>query len=281
MSLSSIRTFEREIEIKKETIKIEKDNENKKKTKTTKNKDLCNVAFKCTYCDGGKDKKNIGFKGICSDDTIRYNINKEKHVWCSNESSYCSNYLNGEISRKELDATIKNNGFVCYESKMLRDWEASAGFHHNGKNKGKPMTMRNVSSNNLALLTTRFPYDQEVDRIIFAVFLILENYEGDNYEEGNVKAHPEYKLQLTIEEAKKLKFWDYYCNRNKPETIKYGSGLHRYISDIQAAQVLKKISEIKKGTEEEKFAEEFLEHYCGLKQLDINGIPKPNGALNR
>ncbi len=258
--------------------KIVKEN-NDKKVKNVKNKYMNNIAFKCTYCDGGKNKTNIGFYGLCSDATIRYNINVAKHVCCSNENSYCNSYLDGEITRKELESFVKKDGFVCYESKMLRDWEASAGYHHNGKNKDKPRTIRNANSNSLAILTTRFPYDQEMDRVIFAVFLILENYEGDNYEEGHVKANPKYRIQLTIEESKELKFWDFYYNRNKPETIKLGSGLHRYISDIQAAQVIRRVCEIKKGTPDEKLSEQLLEYYCNLKQLDINEIPEPNGGL--
>ena len=259
--------------------RTKKSNNIEARKQTPKNKDMSNIAFKCTYCDGGKSKTNIGFYGLCSDATIRYNINVAKHVWCSNENSYCNSYLEGEITRKELESFVKKDGFVCYESKMLRDWEASAGYHHNGKNKDKPMTIRNTSSNSLALLTTRFPYEQEMDRIIFAIFLILENYEGDSMEEGHVKTNPIYKIQLSSEEAKNLKFWNYYFNRNKPETIKFGSGLHRYISDIQAAQVIKKVCEIKKDTSEEKYAVDFLEKYCSLKQLDINKIPEPNGAL--
>ena len=266
---------------KAKIVELTKEKNNEKKKKTIKNEDMYNVAFKCTYCDGGKSNKDIGFYGVCSDETMIYNINLQKHIWCSNERSDCYRYLNKEITRKELNNIYKEYGSVCYESKMLRDWEASAGYHHKGKNKGKPMTMRNVSSNNLALLTTRFPHDQEEDRIIFAVFLILENYVGDNYEEGHVKANPEYRLQLTIEEAKRLKFWDYYYNRNKTETIKFGSGLHRYISDIQAAQVLKEVCRIKIGTWEEKFSQNLFEHYCSLKEIDLNKIPEPIGALKR
>lgn len=78
-----------------------------------------------------------------------------------------------------------------------------------------------------------------------------------------------------------MKFWDYYFNENKPEKIIFGSGLHRYITDIQAAQVLKKICEIKKGTSGEMISKEFLEYYCRIKDLDIDSIPIPNGALQR
>lgn len=113
------------------------------------------------------------------------------------------------------------------------------------------------------------------------MFLIDENYEGDNRDEGYVSANPKYRIQLSLDEAKNLKFWDYYYNENNPELIKFGSGLHRYFTDVQAVQVLKKIYEIKMGSSEELFSKEFLEHYCKIKQIDIDIISMPNGALQR
>lgn len=45
----------------------------KKKTRAVRP----NIAFKCNYCDGGKSSSSIGFNGICSERTIRYNIDIE------------------------------------------------------------------------------------------------------------------------------------------------------------------------------------------------------------
>lgn len=56
-----------------------------------------------------------------------------------------------------------------------------------------------------------------------------------------VAANPKYRIQLSLNEARELKFLDYYYNENKPELIKLGSGLHRYFTDTQAAQELKNI----------------------------------------
>lgn len=143
------------------------------------------------------------------------------------------------------------------------------------------MTLRNINANSLAFLTTRLPYAEDKERFIFAVFLVDENYEGDNKEEGYVEANSKYKIALSLDEARRLNFWDYYFNPNKPEKIIFGSGLHRYLTDIQAVQVLKKIYEIKKGTSGEEFSKKFLEHYCRIKEIDIDNIPIPNGALQR
>lgn len=263
------------------TIKSKNDGVRRLKTHTVKASDRNNIAFKCNYCDGGNSKEVVGFKDVCSDKTIKYNINVAKHIWCCSSESQCNNYLNGEITRKELNDICKEDGFVCYESQMLKFWRAYAGITQNGSNKGKPMTLRNVSTNSLALLTTRLPNTEDEERFIFALFLVDENYEGDNKDEGYVGASPKYRIQLSLDEARKVKFWDYYFNPNKPEKIIFGSGLHRYLTDIQAAQVLLKICEIKKGTLEEALSKEFLEHYCRVKEVDIYNIPIPNGALHR
>jgi len=149
------------------------------------------------------------------------------------------------------------------------------------EDKGKPMSLRNVKANSLAILTTKLPYTKDEDRFVFAVFITDENYEVNSKSDGYVGANPKYKIQLTLEEARKVKFWDFYFNANKPERIIFGSGLHRYITDVQASQVLKKIWEIKKDTSEEEHSRVMLEYYCGIKKLNIDEIPMPNGALQR
>lgn len=47
-----------------------------------------------------------------------------------------------------------------------------------------------------------------------------------------------YKLELTPPEAKQIKYWNYYINKKAPDNISWGQGLHRYIDDIQAVQIL-------------------------------------------
>ncbi|MFA9398795.1 MAG: hypothetical protein ACERKV_11095 [Clostridiaceae bacterium] len=263
-----------------ERMVLERKNTNNGKI-SSKTNDKNNIAFKCNYCDGGNSKETVGYKGICSDETIKYNISVAKHVWCSDPESKCNQYLKGNITREELSAICENDGFICYESQMLRLWRAYAGISRHGEKKGKPMKLKNVKINSLAFLTTRLPSAKDKDRFIFAVFLIDENYEGDNKEEGYVASNSKYRIQLSLDEAEKLKFWDYYFNQNNPQRIVFGSGLHRYLTDVQAAQILKKICEIKKETPEEELSKEFLDHYCSLNNIDVNDIPAANGALLR
>jgi hypothetical protein len=238
-----------------------------------------NIAFKCNFCDGGATQQRVGFNGVCSDMVIRYNINTAKHVWCSDKSCPCREYLDGTITREELISQMAGSGSVCYESTMLRDWRASAGVIQTGVNKGKPMRLLKVQPNSLAILTTRKTDDKEDRRFIFAVFLVDDLFEGDAREEGYVTTRSKWKIELTPQEAQKMLFWRYYLCGNAPEIIKFGSGLHRYVSDNQTVQILRDIVEIKEKQSEKDFAEKFLHHYCTVNGININEVPLPNGAL--
>ena len=62
-----------------------------------------NIAFKCNYCDGGKEQNGIGYLCACSDELIGYNIEVARHSWCCNEKAPCSQYYDGIIDRETLD----------------------------------------------------------------------------------------------------------------------------------------------------------------------------------
>lgn len=251
-------------------------------TQKTKSVEHASIAFKCNFCDGGKSPECIGFNGVCSDALIKYNICKEKHVWCSSEDSPCRLYLEGEISRDELDAMISGGNdlyAVCYESQMLRDWRASAGIVQTGEDKGRPMRLLQVQRNSLAVLTTRDPHSRDDTRFVFAVFLVDDNYEGDHREAGYVSTASDWKIALSPQEARKVLFWNYYFCPKAPEKIVFGSGLHRYLTDIQAAQILRDIAEIRTDPSDRKFARDFFEHFCKVNGIDSDDVPPPNGGL--
>ena len=256
------------------------------KKASSKTSDRNNIAFKCNFCDGGSSEESVGFKGVCSDETIKYNINVGKHIWCSKKENMCYKYLKGEVSREDIcafyDTTKAEFGkSVCYESQMLGIWKAGVGITQGSEEKGKPAALRNVKANSLAVLTTKFPHAEDEERFIFAIYLIEASYEGDSKDAGYVGANPKYRMQFSPEEARQLKFWDYYFNPQKPEKIFLRVGQHRYLTDAQSAQILKKVCEIKKGTPEEDLSKEFLGFFCRIKKLNIDNISVPNGALKR
>lgn len=283
-----IDTIKRLEEEKKEEIaKKEKENlkvvpvKEEKKERKTKVYPRENIAFKCNYCDGGKSDKEIGFNGACSDEIIKNNIEIEQRTWCSSKESDCLSYLNGKISRMELDNIHNDGGYVCYESQMLREWKAMAGIVQRGDRAGQPMKLNKVQNNSLCVLTTRLPNTREEDRFIFAVFLVDENYEGDNYEEGYVSTKSKYKIKLSPKEAENMLFWSYHANENQSEVARWSSGLHRYFGDEQAIQILRDLSLLKEGTEDEELAEAFLQYFARINSIDIDSVTEKNGALIR
>ena len=234
-----------------------------------------NLAFKCNFCDGGCGENCIGYKGVCSDGQIRCNIEVKHHSWCSNSGSACSKYLNGEITREELDAQNASGNFVCYESRMLTAWTAAAGEDLNETGTQQGRRIQDASSDSLAVLTTRSPEAEEDERVIFAVFITGQAVEGNELFAGYVVAKDDYKIELTPEEAKKMQFWHYY--KNTDGGIRWSQGLYRYLKDTAAARILADIVELKTGSDKEH-AQKVLAHYCELKGIDANKIPAANGA---
>lgn len=251
-----------------------------KKRKTSNTPLRSNIAFKCTYCDGGQSDQQIGFHGACSDRTIHNNIAVEHRIWCTADEAPCMQYYNGALSRRQLDSMCTGDGFICYESQMLRDWKAMAGIVRNGERQGKPMKLNKVQINSLCVLTTRDPDSSEPERYVFAVFLVDESYEGDRDETGYVSTLSKYKLKLSPKEARAILFWNYHANDNQPELPAWGSGLHRYLDDVQSALILRDIVKIKIGTADEALAKEFYEYYCKINAVNDVSHKKPYGALN-
>lgn len=253
--------------------------ERKPRTRTDRKDEKENVAFKCNFCDGGQNKHRIGFYAACSDKMIRYNIEVAKHRWCCDKTCDCFQYYKGRISRKTLDQICAEVGSVCYESQMLRDWTASAGYALKGDNRERPTKMNCVQKNRLAVLTSREPYEEEKDRFIFGVFLIDETFHGDDHDAGIVEAHTRYRISLSRTEAHKMLYWNYYRNEGNPSNIQWSTGLYRYLNDHQAANILKDIAEMKKGTPDERLAVEIFNYYCSVNGMDPEGIDVPQGAL--
>lgn len=248
----------------------------KKKEKKYKRE---NIVFKCNYCNGGATERQIGFAGVCSKDMIDYNINTAGRSWCSYKDCKCRKYLDSSLTYDEICEEYESGEFLCYESKLLTDWQAYAGTDTNGENRGRHRKLNKVQKNSLCVLTTVEPNTPEETRFVFGVFLVDETHEGDEHEAGYVTTKSTYKLKLSSEEAHQILLWNYHKNPNDEDRAFWGSGLYRYITDTVSAQILKDIAIIKKGTTDEDLAKEFLEYYCQVNNVDLKTLPEPDGAL--
>lgn len=238
------------------------------KAKTKKTNTRQNIAFKLNYCDGGQAPEQIGFNGICSDATIRYNIEKEKRVWCGSKECLCSQYLAGDIDRTTLDDSLVDDNFGCYESQLLKSWKILAGEDGDGKTR----KIKSARRNSLAVLTTRLPNTKEAERIIFGVFIIDAVLEGNDRESGYVSTQLTDKITLTLEEAKNMPFWNYHANSTSKASAKWGSGLFRYMDDTQAVALLQDLMKIKQDTPDAQLAKDLLETYCRNNLIELSAV---------
>ena len=229
-----------------------------------------NIAFKCTYCDGGKSDSCIGFNGLCSDEQKNYNILIKKRVWCSTEDSSCKMYLEGKLTKEQLEEKYqKDTSSVCYESNIFKSWSYEAGFVVRGKNKGKPNTLRGVQTNSLCVLTTQKPNADKMERYIFGVFVVIRSDEGDELRAGKVIAHPKYRIALTNAEAETMCFWNYYKNNSERNPYQWGMKLFRYIDDTAALNILKDLKTVKQNTADEELVNEMIYYYCSVNDLKM------------
>lgn len=235
-----------------------------------------NAAFKCTYCDGGSSETCIGFKGLCSDSNITNNI-KTGRDWC-NTGELCMRRYTGEYTRSQYIEASKQL-ITCYECKMLLDWKACAGTINHGDRAGTRLRIDKAAPDKLAVLTTRLPDSREEDRIIFAVFIIRTAYDGDPIEEGFVLSDPDYRIELKPDEAKKMLFWNYHVNNGNPKSIKWGTGLYRYMEDVEALQILRDIVKVKEGKEDYTHASDVMNAYIKRNKLKYIDIPENSGPL--
>lgn len=248
---------------------------NGREIKIPKPKAEGNIAFKCNYCDGGRDETQIGYAGVCTKENIKDNINVKKRTWCSDGKCQCAQYMKGIIHYEQ----IQND---CYESRMLIDWKASAGENlTNNNDRAKNRKLSKDVNGGLCVLTTITPnMKEEKERLVFGVFISDKFEEGeDGLFSGFVQCTTDYKIKLAPDEAKQILFWNYYHNQTDQGTVGWSSGLFRYIDNYQCAQILRDIVVVKAGTADEEQAKKLLKKYCELKNIDIAIIPENNGAL--
>lgn len=167
------------------------------------------------------------------------------------------------------------------EQNVFTDWTIFTGRVQSGKNEGKPNRVTRLSPNSAAVMTVRRDDEDETNRKILGLYMVEESFFGNQIDDGMISAHPEFRIELSDQEAEKMLFWNYYINKNYPHRTTWNSGKYRYFDNIWTAQILKDIISIKTDEAERNQVEQFLEYFCDINALDINNIPEPAGALKQ
>ncbi len=171
-----------------------------------------NLVFKCHWNDAG-------WKGICSKKAREFNVSKN-HKWCCDKRNECKKLIEN-----------KQQGSPCYESRLFLDFKMGAGSYLSG-DKGLAMEdkyIRGAQKGKLAFLTTVSPETESEERYFIGIFDI-EKIEKEKEVHGNKET------SIIISPKIKLKFWDYF--KNKDDSKKWSSGLFRYVNDEVALKIL-------------------------------------------
>ena len=223
-----------------------------------------NVAFKCTYNDGGSTEF-VGLAGTCSNENIRRNVEGVKRrVWCSNEDNLCHQFH---------DRGFRGGRPIhpCYESQIFQTWKYSSGVFTSGEREGDPIPMLDAQAGKIALLTTRLPdHDTEIKRIVFGIFRIakIEQNKHGTWAIGD----PEYAIRLPKTAALALPYWYFkpyrHFNNGRPN---WGTGLFRYVPDREVTNFLHALLPRLQSPKDRSVLEHLLE-YCG--NLTPEDIPE-------
>lgn len=158
---------------------------------------------------------------------------------------------------------------------ILKNGKISITFH----NKKKEINQWLDQTKGTFGMITSVPLgENESERMVSGVFMTT-SFQMEDEDGGIITLSNQYKITLTMEEMKKIKFWEFYFNPEEPATIKFLGEDYCYFSDNQAAQFLLKIYEVKQNEREKQLVGECLDCFCKVKKLDLCKLEKPEGPL--
>jgi hypothetical protein len=233
-----------------------------------------NIAIKCSYNNGGEGEL-VGFDGTCSEEIIKWNIEKGR-VWCTQKECGCRKYYDRGFKGKRPT-------YPCLESELFHLWKFGAGTWHRGKRAGKPIHLSDVDVGKIAILTTRFPGDEEEDRKVIGFFKIAKVSNQPN-KETTVFAEKRFRARLPIEEAKELYFWAYYHNQVGTSHARWGPGLVRYLEDEIVLRILTDLKETARNEQVRRMIAELVSNdFKGVTLKPASGprATKSHGRTDR
>lgn len=149
------------------------------------------------------------------------------------------------------------------EGNSLEDWTAATGEYLSGAAKGLPRVPDKMKPNSCCLLTDKPEGAPEEEREILGVFMVPEDFFGEDCADGVIPAHPRFRIRLP--EEKPLLFWDYFTDlKRKP---RWGSTAFKYISNKVMQKILEDLRNLLEDQEEAELADELYTYYCHLNQL--------------
>jgi hypothetical protein len=197
-----------------------------------------NIGVSVVYCDGGKNNERLGFNGICSDYVIEHNTDADDGRWCSDPDCHCNIYMTekSKATRIALERLMEDDGFVCHESRLLRDWLVLADTEDD-----RTPRRLDTGAGKLCVLTTIESGSDESSRCIFAIYMI-ESVDEDVNGISQLWAESYYRYAFAPEIASQLCFWDFV--ETEEDEPGWGKDKFRYLDDAVCVSILEKAIEL-------------------------------------
>lgn len=164
--------------------------------------------------------------------------------------------------------TVIANSHAVFDCKagrepgMLEAYTVSTGHYINGHHKGQPRRADRLKPNSVCLLTQRPSGQSENERRIIGVFMVKEDFFGQEIPDGMIEAHPVYRMQLDAESQ--LPFWGYF---NDKAPLRWGNTVFKYCSTTVMSRILLDITRMRQETDAYESALAFYHYFCKMNNI--------------
>ena len=191
-----------------------------------------NVAFKVTWVYGQKGP----FTAPCTAKGRHINIHDSKKGWCSQPECRCNQAFHG--GNTDPPVAISQDG-PCMDVHIFTAWRFGGGTSHTGTQKGLKRKIKYAKAGRIAFYTTRDNNMNEEQRLVIGAFRIgtLADKKGETI----VIAAGNGPHLRVADLSRAPRFWDFHKQPGGPS---WRTGLFRYISDTEAAELLKALQDV-------------------------------------
>lgn len=178
--------------------------------------------------------------------------------------------LQDEIERihKLLNFKLSSDSHAVFDipatavEETLGSYTVSTGTNTTGYKKGLPKSASKMAPNSVCILTTRPAGQPEQERRIIGLFMVKEDFFGQEHTDGIIEGHAEYRL--SIPKQKRPLFWEQTKSGKKPC---WGNTAFKYCSVETADRILLKLTETFKNTLNRDRIEALCTYFRAMNRL--------------
>lgn len=146
---------------------------------------------------------------------------------------------------------------------VFSDWTVDTGTYLSGGAKGEPRIPDRLKPNSACLLTRCPAGAGEEARQIVGVFMVPEDFFGEDCGEGRFQAHADYRLSFP--EGKTLPYWPYFEDaKQKP---RWGKTTFKYLGSPVMQRILFDCQDLLAQTEQAEAAQRFYEYFNKMNRM--------------